>query len=300
MIRKLLVILGSITLISSPALAQIKLSGMTRSTPTTGANDSSLYLLTDSATRTRAITLANLRSALYSGGGTSSNPQFNSLGVGTTASGTQGYSDFTAASTANFFIHPGAGIGYSTATAIGFYVTNASRMLLNTVSLSPTTDSALSIGDATHRWSSVFGTGHYYATQVNDTALVGEVGYLLHHETAINTTLSLSNGSYTAVDSISVTPGNWDCSGVGIFRDTSATTTQFRANVDSVRASTAVIYRLATLPISISGVVDTTALPTPVFRVSISATTKMYLNVMSMFSTNKVYGAGGLRCSRPR
>lgn len=137
-------------------------------------------------------------------------------------------------------------------------------------------------------------------TTTNDTAVTGNIGEYLHHETAINTTLNLSTGSYTAVDSVTLSAGDWWCSGVAIFRDTSATTTQLRANVDSVRAATAVIYRLATLPLAFSAAIDTIALPVAPFRISLSGTQKMYLNAMAMFSTNKVYAAGGLNCRRAR
>lgn len=142
----------------------------------------------------------------------------------------------------------------------------------------------------------------FLGTATNDTAVTGAVGEHQAHATAINTTLNLSTGAYTVVDSVTLTAGDWDCSGVGVFRDTAATTTQFRAAVDSVRAAApSVITRMASMFTSFSGTaVDTVALPTPPFRMSVNGTQKMYLNVTAMFSTNKVYGSGGLRCRRMR
>ena len=98
---------------------------MTRCTVTL-CGDSSLVVLTDTSKNlTRAIPMSLFRTLIFSGPDTTPNPRFNSLGVGVAASGTQGRADFTDSGGSNFFILPGRGIGYSTNTALVFYVNNA-------------------------------------------------------------------------------------------------------------------------------------------------------------------------------
>lgn len=250
---------------------QVKLSTLTRSTSVTGMNDSALTLVTDSATRTRAATIAQLRKSL-------SVFAFDSLltagNLNLTGARVTGTPTWLSAQ----------GITLSTAVQPNIIQVGTLVSLRSTGLITPS--STVGIAGST----------------TNDTVQTLSIGEYRHHETAINTTIALSTGTYAVVDSVILSAGDWDCSGTALYRDTSATTTQLRANVDTVSANISAngLFRMSTLPIAFSAAVDTIALPTPLFRMSVNATQKVFLNLMAMFSTNKVYAAGGLRCRRVR
>jgi hypothetical protein len=135
-------------------------------------------------------------------------------------------------------------------------------------------------------------------TTTNDSASAGRVGEFVS-STVANTTVSLTSGTPANVTSISLTAGDWDVSGMVIFN--TAGTTVMSAQVAGVSSTSAtlVTYQFA----NIAGTQSAGAggnVVTPVVRISLSATTTVYLVAQGNFTTSTCQAGGVIRARRAR
>lgn len=141
-------------------------------------------------------------------------------------------------------------------------------------------------------------------TNTNDDAATGNVGEFVESSIASGSAVSLSTGTTADVTSISLTAGDWDVWGnVALLANSSTVTTIVQAAINTVSAT------LPTLPSqgahafwrgSVTGVTSPWVGPTGSRRVSLSATTTVYLIANATFttSTNAAYGYIGARRRR--
>lgn len=134
-------------------------------------------------------------------------------------------------------------------------------------------------------------------TTTNNNAGAGNVGEFI---TATGTAVSLTSGAATNVTSVSLTAGDWEVSGsLGV---TPAAGTTMSAFVGGVSLTT------ATIPVFPGGVVLQTTFATggqasfaaPPVRVSIAATTTVFMVVQANFAVSTCTGSAILRARRVR
>lgn len=145
---------------------------------------------------------------------------------------------------------------------------------------------------------SVVGTaqvGQVPGTTTNDNAAAGKVGEFISNKA---TGVALTSGTNTNITSLSLSPGDWDCTGTVQFNPSSATLSNAVAGVNNTSAipDTDYIQWLQTT-FTVAGVVFLAA---PTKRFSLSASTTVYLIGQISFSVGSVSANGTIRCRRER
>jgi len=129
-------------------------------------------------------------------------------------------------------------------------------------------------------------------TVTNDNATAGSVGEYVSSNIAIGSAVTLTSNTSVNVTSISLTAGDWDVSGV-VFTNPGGTTTQSNlyASISTTTNTLSGTPNESVAPFA-SPAGQPIGLTTPVVRVSIAATTTIYLVTQSAFavSTNAAYG----------
>jgi hypothetical protein len=158
----------------------------------------------------------------------------------------------------------------------------------------------LSIGDGSAR--AVVGT------TTNDNAATGNVGQVITATVASGSAVSLTTDTTANVTSISLTAGDWDVSGQVDYVLTGATSTLQQMGISLTSAtlpSQAGGSGLGTDPLRSSLLQTTTItgtmnLPVGPVRVSLSATTTVYLVAQASFSAGTTTAYGTIRARRMR
>jgi hypothetical protein len=142
--------------------------------------------------------------------------------------------------------------------------------------------------------------GFVGGTATNDSAPVGAIGEIVSSYIASASGVSLTNNTAANVTSISLTAGDWDVEGNVNFAGTTATVTGGQGGINTTSA---------TLPTDGSEVYDGTVTTTltdtsgvtlPRKRISINATTTVYLVGFKLFSAGTVKAFGGITARRVR
>lgn len=134
-------------------------------------------------------------------------------------------------------------------------------------------------------------TGDIPGTATNDNPSAGSIGEFVTAGIAIGSEITLSTGVQTNVVSISLTAGDWDVWGTAAF-DTGGSTV-VAATIGSVSTTSATLAAPSSgAYFNVAGNVSNTIASTGTTRLSLSATTTVYLVAYSTFtvSTQKVYG----------
>ena len=146
-------------------------------------------------------------------------------------------------------------------------------------------------------------TGGIVGTTAGGNATAGNVGEYVITLVAVGSPVSLTTATAANVASISLTAGDWDVEGNVNFTAGSATTATTSAWSAGIDATT------ATLPTDGSEVHTTavattssflTSIPVPRKRISLSATTTIYLVGLATFSAGTVGGYGKIAARRMR
>lgn len=140
-------------------------------------------------------------------------------------------------------------------------------------------------------------TAGIVGTTTNDNANVGSIG---EYQSATTTNTSLTNGASANITSISLTAGDWDVEGSGYFHPAGSTTITGLAVGISLTSATldalgSLIYMQTTFNTG-SG----NYLATPRRRISLSATTTIYLVGFSNFGVSTMQADGFIRARRVR
>lgn len=141
-------------------------------------------------------------------------------------------------------------------------------------------------------------TAGIVGTTTNNNANAGSVG---EYTSASSSSTSIANNTATNITSVSLTAGDWDVSGVILFApQTGATATAFFGSISTTSATLGPLgqtYQITPVSITAGNGLIT---PAPVTRVSIAATTTVYLVGYSTFSGGTVNTTGFIRARRVR
>lgn len=142
--------------------------------------------------------------------------------------------------------------------------------------------------------------GQIPGTTTNDNACAGCVG---EFQTNAGTTVSITSGlsTGTVIASKSLTAGDWECSGNGIFNPAGTTTTTFEA-IWTGTSSTLTVVPAGGLTYINRAAVNGTAdmLAAAPERYSLSGTTTINLYMAAAFAVSTMTGTATIRCWRRR
>ena len=134
--------------------------------------------------------------------------------------------------------------------------------------------------------------GQLPATATNDSAAAGKVGEFASSTRASGSALALTTSTQTNVTSVSLTAGDWDVFGTVAFNTGASTVVS--ATIGGVNTTSATLGAPTDGGyFNVPGDAHNTVFPTGVKRVSLAATTTVYLVAYSTFSTStqSVYGS---------
>jgi hypothetical protein len=145
----------------------------------------------------------------------------------------------------------------------------------------------------------------WYGTTTNDDAAAGFQGQIIEAEVLIASHVALTTGSPANVTSISLTAGDWDVDGVVCFNPNAATTsTAFHATINTTSATLATPPNKGAYNMLFTAGGFTAGslcrLPTGTRRLSLNATTTVYLIAQSSFAVNTMHAFGFIRARRVR
>lgn len=145
--------------------------------------------------------------------------------------------------------------------------------------------------------------GALIGTTTNDSAGTGLVGEYQSPAVVPATTVSLSTGTPVTVTSISLTAGDWDVQGGAIFATAASTSvTQVLAGISTTNNTLGAdgTYARATFAAVVPGAVEWQDQVTPIVRISIAATTTVYVVAQSTFTVSTQTAGGYIRARRVR
>lgn len=145
-------------------------------------------------------------------------------------------------------------------------------------------------------------TGGIVGTTTNNNATAGSVG---EHVTAsaASTVVALTTATAANMTSISLTAGDWDVSGTCVFQTaatTSVTLTRCGVSTTSATFGADGTYTSSTFAAVVPGAVEYADAVSPVTRVSLAATTTVYLVGLSNFTVSTQTAGGVIRARRVR
>ena len=146
-----------------------------------------------------------------------------------------------------------------------------------------------------------FAGGQLPATKTNDNAAAGKLGEFLSSNVASGSAISLTTGTAANVTSLSLTPGDWDCRGVVAFPiSVGASNLEGWISTTSATLPTDSNSGARNVIAATSAILANSVLPTGTIRMSLAATTTIYLSVYAAFASGTVSAYGFLAARRAR
>lgn len=149
-------------------------------------------------------------------------------------------------------------------------------------------------------FNSAVGVAALVASATNDSATAGDLGEYQEAEVLVGAAVALTTATDANVTSLSLTAGDWDVWGEVSFSLNAATTvTAVNGWISTTSATLPTAPNkgaLATLTTTLT-TGATQCLPVGVRRVSLSATTTVYLSARAAFAVNTM-SAYGILCAR--
>jgi hypothetical protein len=147
-------------------------------------------------------------------------------------------------------------------------------------------------------------TNSQIGTTTNDNALSGYKGQYISSTTLIGASVNDTGSTqFTNINSISLSPGDWDVSGVIMTSFSGVTGTGFEAAISAFSGNTTTDQVLGDNHVQeFNGISGTTrvTLFVPTWRVSISSTTTIYLKFACTYSAGTPAGWGRISARRVR
>lgn len=146
-------------------------------------------------------------------------------------------------------------------------------------------------------------------TSTNDNAIAGDVGEYIQATVAVGSAVSITTATPVNITSIILTAGDWDLDGIIDFLPAASTSvTQFNASISVTTGTlstqpggsgvspdaTVVFNQAAAVPAAL------VAFPTATVRLTVSATTTVYLVAQATFTVSTMTGYGTIRARRMR
>lgn len=169
------------------------------------------------------------------------------------------------------------------------------------------TDESLKATPAWLSWFNLlraFLNGIFVGTTTNDDAAAGDIGEYISSTILSGAAVSLVTGTSKTITSISLTAGDWDVNGtVGFTANAATTATGFLGGISTSNnnlpmAPGAGAEFAFTMSVGAGGVMP--IMPTGTTRISIAATTTIYLVGLANFAVNSMSGYGFIGARRPR
>jgi len=198
--------------------------------------------------------------------------------------------------------------GSASALSIGSGV----NLVTNAIQLS-SSNSALTAGAGTLTYNAILSdttNGTLSTTTLTPKGLVGMqnstapsagfIGEQIRSALGSGSAITLSTGTGANVTSISLTPGIWDVSGIVMFGGGAITGTIYQASISTVSAASGtkgdnfVEGTAAWSPTAVA----TTTLTIPSYRISLAATTTVYLTTAAAFTLGTVVAFGRISATR--
>lgn len=138
-------------------------------------------------------------------------------------------------------------------------------------------------------------------TTTNDNAAAGVVGEFVSSTVAVGSAVALTTDTTANVTSISLTPGDWDVTGVVDFKPgATTTTTYFQGGISTVSATMGSPDTGFSNPFAIAATSVDASEVLPVVRMSLATTTTIYLVARAGFSISTLSAYGTIRARRMR
>lgn len=145
-------------------------------------------------------------------------------------------------------------------------------------------------------------------TNTNNNATAGNVGEFISATLASGAAIVLGNGAPSNVVSVNLTAGDWDVSSTVDFNNAGATSTDFRSGISLATGTLPTqpggaglgTDALAVIPLILTLITDVFTQSVSPVRLSIAATTQVFLVAQSSFSAGAISAYGTLRARRMR
>lgn len=131
-------------------------------------------------------------------------------------------------------------------------------------------------------------------------AAAGNIGEYISHRIASGSAVSLSTGTTSNIDSITLTAGDWDVTGIINYSLSGVTSTDFQAGFSLTSATMGNDTMKIEKPFSFTGLSSTYSDVLPTVRISVGSSTKIYLVAQGTFTVGTVAGYGQIRARRKR
>lgn len=145
--------------------------------------------------------------------------------------------------------------------------------------------------------------GHQNGTATNDNAAAGEIGEFISSTVLVGSAVSLTNSTAANITSVSLTAGDWDCSGLTVSNPNAATTQSGNYGwISSVSATVPTAPNNGGLGAAVYAAPAGSAVMVtiPTHRISLASTTTTYLGTLSIFAVNTNSAYGWIGCRRAR
>lgn len=167
--------------------------------------------------------------------------------------------------------------------------------------------SVVKIGGVTPGPAATALAGQLPGTATNDNASTGNIGEYFESVILPAAQVALTTSSAANVTSLSLTAGDWDCSGAVSFSGAGGTVTTdmigWISTTSAILPADSVNHGAYTRMFAASGLSYTqevVQLPVNALRVSVSTTTTVFLSARSTFTTAGNFAYGAMRCRRMR
>jgi hypothetical protein len=137
-------------------------------------------------------------------------------------------------------------------------------------------------------------------TATNDNAQAGSIGEVISSSVVQGSAISLTTTIGANVTSISLTAGDWDVWGNVLFIAGGTTVTTYIGHGISTTTATLPVGGFALSPSLATGIVTSQGGATPMQRISIAATTTLFLVAQSQFTTSTMSAFGNITARRRR
>lgn len=153
---------------------------------------------------------------------------------------------------------------------------------------------------ATSRSDGQVPSGEIYVEQSNGSASAGDLGEFVQTLVAAGSAVSLTTATAADIASISLTAGDWDVEGWVNFAATGGTTTGRVASISATSATHPIDGSQIHQGYQTTTLTETTSVSLPRKRISLAATTTIYLVATGTFSAGSMAGFGGINARRCR
>lgn len=197
----------------------------------------------------------------------------------------------------------GTMIGYTVISGVRFESTSATSWLRNLTTAQKnwiklvncdTVNGPYTLTPEGELWGSLIGTG------TNDSATAGHLGEYVTAQLVSGSSVTLISGTATTITSVTLTPGDWEVSGVVDYDGVAASVTAFKTGVATTPGTFGAQDTFQNMPFIAAAWTDEFGHTIAPSRLSLSGTSTAYLIGEGTFSSGTVTAHGTIRARRVR